>query len=225
MFIHPTQNRSLTPREVARIQSFPDWFEFPIARTHQFRVIGNAVPPLVSEAIGITVKTYLEKAVKKTKKIKFLIEPLPKDESQAVDWLMELVQAADNKTLRRIPADEFKRGWFSVGFLYPGLHPDGALEHGKEISSDVVNHAEIRKIEPRLLTPYYVESGWPVVLAPIAKEAWRRYEADELKDDELYCSEAVVAGMVHRCPDLADEVCEERERISREHGKATAASN
>ncbi len=53
MFIHPTQNRSLTPREAARIQSFPDWFEFPIARTHQFRVIGNAVPPLVSEAVGI----------------------------------------------------------------------------------------------------------------------------------------------------------------------------
>jgi DNA (cytosine-5)-methyltransferase 1 len=42
MFIHPTQNRTLTPREAARVQSFPDWFEFPIARTHQFRVIGNA---------------------------------------------------------------------------------------------------------------------------------------------------------------------------------------
>lgn len=48
MFIHPTQNRTLTPREAARVQSFPDWFQFPVARTHQFCVIGNAVPPLVA---------------------------------------------------------------------------------------------------------------------------------------------------------------------------------
>lgn len=52
MFVHPTQNRSLTPLEAARVQSFPDWFEFPIAHTHQFRVIGNTAPPLVSEAVG-----------------------------------------------------------------------------------------------------------------------------------------------------------------------------
>ena len=77
-----------------------------------------------------------------------------------------------------------------------------------------MNHAEIRKIEPRLLAPYYVESGWPVVLAPVAKEAWRRYEADELKDDELYCSEAVVAGMCNRNPALVEEVRREREKLA-----------
>lgn len=60
MFIHPTQNRSLTPREAARVQGFPDWFEFPVARTHQFRLIGNAVPPPVARAVGLAVKEFIE---------------------------------------------------------------------------------------------------------------------------------------------------------------------
>lgn len=60
MFIHPTQNRSLTPREAARIQSFPDWFLFPVPRTHQFRLIGNAVPPLLGKVIGNAVRRYIE---------------------------------------------------------------------------------------------------------------------------------------------------------------------
>lgn len=64
MFIHPTQNRSLTPREAARVQTFPDWFEFPVTRSHQFRLIGNAVPPLVGEAVGLAVKSYFGKAIR-----------------------------------------------------------------------------------------------------------------------------------------------------------------
>lgn len=208
MFIHPTQNRSLTPREAARVQSFPDWFEFPIARTHQFRVIGNAVPPLVGEAIGIAVRSYLEATVRNTNQTKSRIDPLPKDDKQALEWLMPLVRAADGRgrALRKVSKDEFKRGWFSVGFLYPGLHPDSALDHGRQVSNEATIHAEAKKVEPRLIAPFYVESGWPVVLTPVAREAWRRYEADELMDDEFYCSEAVVAGMCQRAPVLVDRV-------------------
>ena len=59
MFIHPTQLRSFTPREAARLQSFPDDFIFPVARTHQYRLIGNAVPPLLACAVGRAVAEYL----------------------------------------------------------------------------------------------------------------------------------------------------------------------
>ena len=213
MFIHPTQNRSLTAREAARVQSFPDWFTFPVARTHQFRVIGNAVPPLVAEAVGIVVKSYLELAMKKQRSLRFDLKPLPATQSEAVQWLLPLIQAADNKTLRQTPAADFKRGWYSVGFLYAGLHPDSALEHGKETSHDMDEFPEIRRIEPRLLAPFYVQSGWPVVLAPVLEEAWRRYEAGGLKDDEFYCSEAVIAGMCHRNSHLAEQVRREREKL------------
>lgn len=203
MFIHPTQNRSLTPREAARVQSFPDWFEFPVARTHQFRVIGNAVPPLVSEAIGFAVKSYLEATRKSIKQIRVPeIGSLPKNNDQALEWLLQLVDVADNRALRKLETGEFKRVWFSIGFLYPGLHPDSALNHGKQISNEIINHVEVRKIHPRLITPFYVESGWPATLAPVAKEARRRYESRELRDDEFYCSDAVMAGLRHRNPTL-----------------------
>lgn len=54
-FIHPKQARTITPREAARIQSFPDDFIFSGPTSKKFRQIGNAVPPLLGKAIGETV--------------------------------------------------------------------------------------------------------------------------------------------------------------------------
>lgn len=47
-FIHPIENRTLTPREAARIQSFPDDFIFSGNKTTICKTIGNAVPPKIS---------------------------------------------------------------------------------------------------------------------------------------------------------------------------------
>jgi DNA (cytosine-5)-methyltransferase 1 len=46
-FIHPEQDRAITPREAARLQSFPDDFVFPEGFSAPERLIGNAVPPLL----------------------------------------------------------------------------------------------------------------------------------------------------------------------------------
>jgi DNA (cytosine-5)-methyltransferase 1 len=47
--IHPTSHRVITPREGARLQGFPDWFQFDYTKWHAFRQIGNSVSPMVSE--------------------------------------------------------------------------------------------------------------------------------------------------------------------------------
>ncbi len=52
---HPYLNRAITPREAARIQSFPDKFRFLGSKTTICKQIGNAVPPLLGRAIGQSI--------------------------------------------------------------------------------------------------------------------------------------------------------------------------
>jgi len=60
--IHPVEDRFLTPRECARIQSFPDRHEFHGTTIENYTQVCNAVPPLMAEAVARAVKVELDRA-------------------------------------------------------------------------------------------------------------------------------------------------------------------
>ncbi len=201
MFIHPTQNRSLTPREAARIQSFPDWFQFPVARTHQFRIIGNAVPPLVGEAVGLEVRAFLDakparkpKAQKLSRRAAQVSDDLiPQSEAEAATRLQEIANL-DRRQLRTCEKAVFLRGWFALFYLFPGLHPDNALDHGDPTALWSPDQLALPGLA-NFATHRFARSGWPVALELLGREACRRFDARELADEEFYCAEAQRAGM------------------------------
>lgn len=59
--IHPYEPRVITVREAARLQSFPDWYEFCGSSTDQYRQVGNAVPVLMAYEILKNIRIVLEK--------------------------------------------------------------------------------------------------------------------------------------------------------------------
>ncbi|MDO3704071.1 DNA (cytosine-5-)-methyltransferase [Micromonospora sp. C28SCA-DRY-2] len=59
-YIHPRQDRTLTVREAARLQTFPDWFRFAGPPSAAFRQIGNAVPPALGTQLGRAVMAALD---------------------------------------------------------------------------------------------------------------------------------------------------------------------
>jgi DNA (cytosine-5)-methyltransferase 1 len=76
-FVHPIEDRYLTLRECARIQTFPDEFEFVGNVADQALLIGNAVPPRFAEHIARHLAAELQKGVKQDKEAGALVSFVP----------------------------------------------------------------------------------------------------------------------------------------------------
>lgn len=60
MWIHPVNDRALSIREAARLQTFPDSFVFCGTKDSQYQQVGNAVPPILAKAIAEHLCKYLD---------------------------------------------------------------------------------------------------------------------------------------------------------------------
>lgn len=174
MFIHPTQRRSLTPREAARIQTFPDTFKFMGQRGPVYQQIGNAVPPEAGRAIGLALSKYLSTIARTSRSIASQTEYL-----DAIKLLEDLINSLYLGRLQSMSADEFTNVWRAVHMVKPSIHPDNALDRTGPI------HPPSHGIS-LALEPYYLRSGWPHYLIPIAEEALKRYRKGELTANQFY---------------------------------------
>ena len=59
-YLHPSEHRPITHREAARLQTFPDAFEFAGSRIEIARQIGNAVPPMLAYKLGLHLRAALD---------------------------------------------------------------------------------------------------------------------------------------------------------------------
>jgi DNA (cytosine-5)-methyltransferase 1 len=120
-YIHPYQDRTLTVREAARLQTFPDWVRFAGPPSAAFRQIGNAVPVVVARRVGEAVLRALstgERAPYSTSRIAKELATWYFDHAPVrVPWLVansrwQVVQA--EMLWGRISTEHVVRAWASV---------------------------------------------------------------------------------------------------------------
>jgi DNA (cytosine-5)-methyltransferase 1 len=182
MFIHPTQNRSLTPREAARVQSFPDTFRFSGQRGNVYEQIGNAVPPLAGRAIGFAVKSYLDDYAASDARPTLK----ERERNRAIKKLEELINSLYLGTIERMSTENFLSVWNLIHLVHPTLHPETALDRSGETSMPPSNTSSV-------VAPYFKRSGWPLALVPIAEEANVRYRNKEITEEDYYFNNFISA--------------------------------
>jgi DNA (cytosine-5)-methyltransferase 1 len=101
----------------------------------------------------------------------------------------------DRRQLRLCEKSQFLRGWYSLFYLFPNLHPLNALDHGDMDAVWSPEQTALPSFES-FGAVRFERSGWPVALELLGTEAWRRYQARQLSDNEFYCVDAQWLGLL-----------------------------
>jgi len=182
-YIHPTQDRTLTVREAARLQTFPDHVRFAGPPSAAFRQIGNAVPPRLAERVGKRIIVALGadpvSAVSTRKLASSLSGWILYKEDLSVPWLeaesaWTIIQA--ELVLGRSGAAEIEKHWPLVEKLdMPALtvdhREDLVSQFGATRASRVIKAAQWYEDNESRLDSVEVMAGNPHVSTAIARLA------------------------------------------------------
>ena len=128
--IHPTLNRSLTPREAARLQTFPDSFVFEGDRRTQCILVGNAVPPRMAKAVGKSIVAHFGGEITQS----MAAMPLKEAGSSASSTGSRMERALPLAELARYSSEDgfvdffSGAGGFFIGFAKSGWKPFLAVD-------------------------------------------------------------------------------------------------
>jgi DNA (cytosine-5)-methyltransferase 1 len=133
-YIHPSEDRTLTVREAARIQTFPDHIRFSGAPSVAFRQIGNAVPVLLAEQLGRAIRVSIDEARpavrNSTHTAKRLAEWFRSIDQLSIPWLRarnrwQVIMA--ELLWSRLARDAVREAWLAIEhFAAPADLLDGA---------------------------------------------------------------------------------------------------
>jgi len=151
--IHPTSDRSLSPREAARLQTFPDDYLFFGSRAEQCKLVGNAVPVLLAQRIGEAVKAHIDlgaNAIDVPRTVQRVFHQLP----------LENFEAPTRFHTRPVGATAVSFftgvGGLMLGFLNAGVQVLGSFDMKKSVERNLrLNFPQIphSRSDASLLTP------------------------------------------------------------------------
>lgn len=131
--VHPTLNRSLTPREAARIQTFPDKHIFTGTRRKQCILVGNAVPPLLAANIALEIKEHLVNKNYKAEGKELFQTKITNEKDQNTMNLSSIISNSSNSNGMNFIDLFAGAGGISIGLTKAGFKPLLAADFNKEV--------------------------------------------------------------------------------------------